>query len=202
MPDRRCPISSARPPLRPSGHRYRLRYALILRIQFALHQRCLALPKRSDVFDASALSRWLELARGDAILKNPDDINAEARSNLWTFSPNEDESCHISGEDLQSFVLAILEARRQWMTQHALQGMIFYCWHDAQIRALRLSLVSRSHGRLPFGCKIRTVENLLDITGHIVEEDWSNDKYADDSADTTTSSDLQYVLPVWRCGLG
>lgn len=38
--------------------------------------------------------------------------------------------------------------------------MTFYCWHDEQASQLRFSLVSASHGRLPFHTDIEVCKDL------------------------------------------
>ena len=52
--------------------------------------------------------------------------------------------------------------------------MLFYCWHEAQTRQLRFSLVSAAHGRLPFGCAIDPGAELASIAADIVNQDWLN----------------------------
>ncbi|WP_242607271.1 hypothetical protein [Comamonas thiooxydans] len=52
--------------------------------------------------------------------------------------------------------------------------MLFYCWHDAQTRQLRFSLVSSTHGRQPFGCAISPSAELAAVAEHIVKKDWLN----------------------------
>jgi len=55
--------------------------------------------------------------------------------------------------------------------------MIFYCWHDFQVRQLRFSLVSKSHGRLPFGCETKQTTDLSSVIEQIVHGDWLNEQY-------------------------
>jgi hypothetical protein len=149
------------------------------------------------MFCSTTLSRWFELAAGDAIVKDPGDIHAEANANLWTFSPGDEESDPITSEALQGFVLAILDERQQWAKRHAVHGMTFYCWHDFQLRAIRFSLVSSSYGRLPFGCRTRTADDLLTITRQSVERDWNNAEYFHDDMADAAGLDDEYVLDVW-----
>ena len=52
--------------------------------------------------------------------------------------------------------------------------MLFYCWHEAQTRQLRFSLVSAAHGRLPFGCAVDPEAKLASIAADIVNQDWLN----------------------------
>lgn len=75
--------------------------------------------------------------------------------------------------------------------------MTFYCWHDVQMRAIRFSLVSSSHGRLPFGCATRTVDDLLTVTRQVVERDWNSAVYFHDDLADAVLPDQEPVLDVW-----
>jgi hypothetical protein len=89
------------------------------------------------------------MAEDDAIVVDLDDIHHEALANMWSFSPDDDAASDLRPEDVAHFVGQVLEARRRLVAEgHA--AMLFYCWHDAQTRQLRFSLVSAAHGRLPF----------------------------------------------------
>jgi hypothetical protein len=148
------------------------------------------------IFHSKVLARWFELAADDSVLKDSADINAEANENLWSFSPSEQEDNKITSEELQLFVFAIMDNRRRWLRQHALSDMTFYCWHDFQARAIRFSLVSSSHSRLPFGCKTKMVTDLLTITQHIVDRDWNNDCIFEWTNDDTGSV-AEQAQQVW-----
>lgn len=88
----------------------------------------------------------------DEIVIDAADINHEASSNLWCFSPCDDEFQGLSAAALVDFINQVMTARREKLSGNS--SMLFYCWHDAQTRQLRFSLVSSTHGRLPFGCAI------------------------------------------------
>lgn len=138
------------------------------------------------------------MAHDDEIVIDVEDINHEAHSNMWSFSPNEEDAHHFTPEDLTDFVSQVLEARRE-----KLQGaapMLFYCWHDAQVRQLRFSLVSAAHGRLPFGCALDETAELQAIAQQIVHSDWQNDNWGqaptDDAEDDAVPKSV-YVLPIF-----
>ncbi len=101
---------------------------------------------------------WLADVRADEVVIDPFDINVEARGNLWTFGP-------LTGADLSAWrgfadgVVAAREGRLRSAGERV-GAMKFYCWHDQQAGQLRVSLVSSSHGRLPFGAE--TVEAKLE----------------------------------------
>lgn len=122
--------------------------------------------------DSPALGRWLSMARDDEIVIDAADINHEASSNLWCFSPCDDESLGLSAAALVDFINQVMTARREKLSGNS--SMLFYCWHDAQTRQLRFSLVSSTHGRLPFGCAINPSAELAAVAEHIAKKDWLN----------------------------
>ncbi|MGK5064933.1 hypothetical protein [Janthinobacterium sp. LB3P112] len=123
---------------------------------------------------STVVNNWLTMAKDDAVEINPDYINHEAMTNMWSFSPTEEETPQIHAADIVEFIGQVIAARRS-----ALKGedMLFYCWHDAQVRQLRFSLVSRSHGRLPFGREVRETQDLALIVDRVVNGDWHNDDF-------------------------
>jgi hypothetical protein len=130
-------------------------------------------------FEDSVVHEWLQLARGDEIVVDDGDINREARENMWVFSPRDDQLGRIDTATAMRFVEEIIRSRRAALSDEALPGMSFYCWHDHQARQLRFSLVSSSHGGLPFACEIREVD-LAGIVGSVVEDDWLNPDWGEE----------------------
>ena len=114
------------------------------------------------------LQQWLEMAKDDPVLVDPDDIRHEARSNLWCFSPRDEQTAGITLAGLCALIKAIVEARRNSVGANT---MLFYGWHDAQARQLRFSLVSHAHGRLPFACETRPTDDVAQIAEHLYA-DW------------------------------
>lgn len=144
---------------------------------------------------STALSNWLTMAKDDAVEIDPDDINHEARTNMWSFSPTDAETPLIHAADIVEFIGQVIAARRS-----ALEGedMLFYCWHDAQCRQLRFSLVSRSHGRLPFRCALRETQDLSLIAERVVNGDWRNeDCMQARSEDGDAQEQVPFILPVF-----
>lgn len=117
------------------------------------------------------------MAEDDAIVVDPEDINHEALANMWCFSPGEDAASDVRPEDLAHFVGQVLEARRRRLAADGHAPMWFYCWHDAQTRQLRFSLVSVAHGRLPFRGPIQQGAALLAIAERAVHGDWFNPQW-------------------------
>ena len=117
---------------------------------------------------ATVLQRWFDMAKDDETVIDRDDINHEAHSNLWHFSPTEAEQVDITAKGLRELINAVLDARRAQLGGSAMR---FYCWHDSQARQLRLSLVSQAHGRLPFAREIRETSDPADVATR-VHADW------------------------------
>jgi hypothetical protein len=99
------------------------------------------------------LSTWLPEVLACEITIASDSINDEARKNLWSFTLTEEEAARISVADVEVFLNAIITSRRQWLLarQFPPGQMRFYFWFDELAGQLRFSLVSDSHGCLPFG---------------------------------------------------
>ncbi|PLY45852.1 hypothetical protein CSZ94_04265 [Janthinobacterium sp. ROICE36] len=135
------------------------------------------------------------MAKDDAVEIDPDDINHEATTNMWRFSPTDEETPQIHAAEIVEFIGQVIAARSSALVG---EDMLFYCWHDAQCRQLRYSLVSRSHGRLPFRCALRETQDLALIVDRVVNGDWRN---AHDMQDATEQGDEQepapFVLPVF-----
>lgn len=80
----------------------------------------------------------------------PDDINAEARGNLWSFALTSNQAAALGLVQVTSFVRAVAAAWDRQLSARGAAPMLLYCWHDEQAAGSRLSLVSAGHGRLPF----------------------------------------------------
>ncbi|WP_409026333.1 hypothetical protein OX462_14220 [Janthinobacterium sp. SUN098] len=144
---------------------------------------------------STVLSHWLTMAKDDAVEIDPDDINHEARTNMWSFSPTDEETPQIHAADIVAFIGEVIAARSSAL---AGEDMLFYCWHDAQCRQLRFSLVSRSHGRLPFRCALRETQDLSLIAERVVNGDWRNEHYMQaPSKDGDAQEPEPFILPVF-----
>ncbi|WP_258000761.1 hypothetical protein [Janthinobacterium sp. ROICE36] len=144
---------------------------------------------------STVVNNWFAMAKDDAVEIDPDDINHEATTNMWRFSPTDEETPQIHAAEIVEFIGQVIAARSSALVG---EDMLFYCWHDAQCRQLRYSLVSRSHGRLPFRCALRETQDLALIVDRVVNGDWRN---AHDMQDATEQGDEQepapFVLPVF-----
>jgi len=106
---------------------------------------------------------WLPEVTADPVVVCPNDIGAEARGNLWSFSLSANQAAAVCVADVIRFAGQVAEARRAWLATHKVGQMVLYWWHDDQAGQLRFSLVSAVHARLPFGCKLVAAKNLDSI---------------------------------------
>jgi hypothetical protein len=135
------------------------------------------------------------MAQDDEVLVDPDDINHEAMTNMWSFSPTDEETPYIEAADIVEFIGQVIAARSSALAGEA---MLLYCWHDAQCRQLRFSLVSRSHGRLPFRCALRETQDLSLIAERVVNGDWRNENYMQAPSEQGDEQEAApFVLPVF-----
>ncbi|MDR3157538.1 MAG: hypothetical protein LBU11_00695 [Zoogloeaceae bacterium] len=142
-------------------------------------------------------SRWLEIVRADEeITVCPEDINHEAVSNLYCFSPGEEEDPEINTSAVQNFLRLVIENRKELLQKIKGPQMLFYCWHDAQCRQLRFSMVSASHDRLPFGCPLRRTDDLQEIVDATVN-DWLNPEYFKNPDTEPDEKEVPFVLDVF-----
>jgi hypothetical protein len=130
-------------------------------------------------FEDSIAHEWLQLARSDEIVVDNSDINREAQGNLWVFSPPDDQLERLDTEAVMRFVDEVIRSRHAVLSDGRLPDMTFYCWHDHQARQLRFSLVSSSHGRLPFACEVKRVD-LRSVVCAVVHDDWLNPNWGEE----------------------
>ena len=148
-----------------------------------------------EMMHSTVLDDWFAMAKDDAVEIDPTDINHEAMRNMWCFSPTDEETPHIHAAELAGFIGRLIAARGS-----AVKGrdMLFYCWHDAQCRQLRFSLVSRSHGRLPFRREVRETQDVSLIAERVVDGDWRNDHVMQEAhVDDDAPQPESFILPVF-----
>ncbi|PHV50831.1 hypothetical protein CSQ91_06680 [Janthinobacterium sp. BJB301] len=144
---------------------------------------------------STVVNNWFSMAKDDAVEIDPDDINHEAMTNMWSFSPTDEETPQIHAADIVAFMEELIAARSSALVG---EEMLFYCWHDAQCRQLRFSLVSRSHGRLPFRCEVRETQDLSLIADRVVNGDWRNEDFMQaPSEEGDEQEQAPFILPVF-----
>lgn len=112
---------------------------------------------------ANPFLEWLAEVSADEVAIRPDDINAEANENLWSFSLSSEQAAAVSVADVETFAKGVADTRRVWLSAHEADPMVLYWWHDELAGQLRCSLVSASHGRLPFRCPVVSVRTFGEI---------------------------------------
>jgi hypothetical protein len=147
------------------------------------------------------LPGWLAEVTTDAVVVCPDDLDAEACGNMWSFSFLPEQAAAVSEAKVVEFLQAIAAARGRSLAAQGTGPMLLYCWNDQQAGQLRLSLVSASHGRLPFGCEVVPVEDLGAVvrsflgSPHLGGIPWSELRPL--TTNEVASKPFPHVLPVW-----
>ena len=112
----------------------------------------------------SIFGDWFKEVSSDILVidETESGLEIEARNNLWSFSISSDQIQGLTKFDVTVFLEDVIESRRQQIIQQfsGQHSMIFYCWHDEQAGQLRFSLVSVSHGCLPFHAHVEVRDKL------------------------------------------
>lgn len=148
----------------------------------------------------SLLLDWLPDVLNDEVISEHNNVNFEARSNMWCFSIPNDEG--ITALDIKSFLNQIIDQRSKQITL----PMTFYVWIDEQAGQLRFSLTSQPKNNLPFGSTLIYSDNLdnfieqfisMQLTGSIAFQDLKPIVLAD----TYDKSDVEYFVHIWAIEL-
>jgi hypothetical protein len=115
---------------------------------------------------------WSAEVASDPVVVRPDNIRAEAKGNLWSFSLSPEQAAAVTVATVLRFAEQVILARRAWLTARNAGEMVLYWWHDAQAGQLRFSMVSAVHGALPFGCKTTQASSHESVI-----EDWLRSSY-------------------------
>jgi hypothetical protein len=113
--------------------------------------------------EQSPFADWLPDVVRDPVVVRPDDIIAEARGNQWSFSLTPSQAASVTIPEVLAFAAEVSRGRTEWLRRHSSAPVVLYWWHDSQAGQLRFSLVSASHGRLPFGCPLSPAPELATI---------------------------------------
>lgn len=97
-------------------------------------------------------SEWLRDIEQNFILFLSNDINEEANGNLHFFDISIENRLLCSTDQVEDFLLKCVKIIRDKCSK---SSMLIYFWVDDMASQLRLSLVKKSFGYLPFGCKIK-----------------------------------------------
>lgn len=148
---------------------------------------------------------WLASMADEDVVVRPDDIEAEAVGNLRSLALTREQAAAVSPSGVETFARGVGDARRAWLASRRTAPMVLYWWHDEQAGHLRFSLVSESHGRLPFGCEIAPASTLAEIATSWLSSTslfgipWNEFKPV--ARDEVPPEPPTLVLPVWTCHL-
>ncbi|QBY05039.1 hypothetical protein E2K93_17135 [Thalassotalea sp. HSM 43] len=131
----------------------------------------------------TTLNQWLNELEVETEIVQSTDINEEANSNLVTFGINESLLKEWGRGSLEDFIGKCAEL---FNSKNTKKTMIFYSWFDDMAGQIRISAVSESHGKLPFGCIIHDVK-LNELIKNINFE--------------TSDVAEPYTLKVWQKGI-
>ncbi len=94
----------------------------------------------------------------------------EAHDNCWGFSFTQEQIESLSSEDLIGFLDTVVEIYQGQLSEWLEQGLefVFYCWFDEQASELRFSVVSASHGSLPFSLSIQVIPDINQLVKHFL----------------------------------
>lgn len=149
---------------------------------------------------------WLEEVGAARVVCAPDDILEEANGNLWHLEAPPEPGPLPEVAQVEALVRSVVEARRRQLRETGGGPMRIYWWHDDLAGQLRFSLVSSSHRRLPFACKIEPAPALGEILSGWLASPWlrgiplSSLSVRESSEDSDTGDpepETPYVLQVW-----
>ncbi len=115
----------------------------------------------------STLKQWLKELENEINIVASVEINEEANGNMFTFGCNE-EMLHDWGKGSVTEFLS--NCASLYQRKNIESPMIFYAWLDEQAGQIRISAVSLSHGKLPFGCKLN-LTNIESVVSGIFSSD-------------------------------
>ncbi len=122
-----------------------------------------------------AFQDWLvEVDAADLTIDTSENgLNHEAQSNQWSFSFTQEQVQSLSLQEVTDFLDTLVESCNRRLSQPEYRpAMIFYCWFDLQASSLRFSLVSVSHGSLPFRSTIKVVSSSAPIVHQFLDSSY------------------------------
>jgi hypothetical protein len=93
-----------------------------------------------------------------------EDLDKEIANNTWSISISNELATELSVKDFMGFFEKVISNRREQIKSSNNQiGMLFYVWFDGQAGQIRFNLITDFDSNLPFGCKIKIIDNLEPI---------------------------------------
>ena len=113
------------------------------------------------------LKNWLLELEKETVIVSSSDINQEANENMVTFGFSQELLKEWEKEAVVEFLTS---CKNIYNAKNRELSMVFYSWFDEQSNQIRISAVSQEHGKLPFECKLNSV-NLNEVVLGIYTED-------------------------------
>ena len=110
----------------------------------------------------STLEKWLAELEEETVIIGSGEINEEARCNMVSFGFSESLLQEWGKESVNKFIHGCADIYRR---KSGAFNMIFYSWFDEQAGLIRMSAVSRTHGKLPFSCELKLSELMQVVDG-------------------------------------
>jgi hypothetical protein len=125
------------------------------------------------------------MARDDEIVVDATDINHEASSNLWCFSPDDEQPQGISAEALANLIGQVVAARQKQLSGDV--PMLFLLLASTGTRHRPGSYASVLYPPRMAGCPSAAPSTLgaklASIAADIVKKDWLNAEWGQDGPD-------------------
>jgi hypothetical protein len=125
----------------------------------------------------------------------------ETATNMWCVSFDDNILESFSKEQFEEFVVAIIENRKQQITQmYNSLPSTFYMWFDEMAVQLRFNILSGHAIQLPFGCHVEIVDSIESIwqefkdSRHQEGISWSELEFFEDDID---DDEEEYILKVY-----
>jgi hypothetical protein len=100
------------------------------------------------------LIKHIEELSTELSLLQSDEVTEEANANMYTFGISEELLQQYGANSVTTF---LIEVSNLYGAQCKSQ-MLFYSWFDEMASQIRVSAVSKKHGKPPFGCNIEPCE--------------------------------------------
>lgn len=155
-----------------------------------------------DMTVENPFHEWLAEVAADEVTVRPADIAAECGGNTWSFSLSPEQAAVVTPADVAAFAASIAESRGAWLIMHRHATMVLYWWHDAMAGQLRFSLVSTTHGRLPFRCDVVRAPFIEAVASDWLGSDMLHGVRPDGKHGTVHEDLAERSLSVWSVVVG
>lgn len=132
----------------------------------------------------------------DKIYIDCENINIEANKNAVSISLTTEDGDRISCVRICEFIFDIILSKQKGINKIGKGSFLFYLWHDFQSLRLRYSTVTkRKNNILPFGYKIKVVDDPSIIVSNFLEGAIQGLPKLVDFIDVSDDKDLDFTTP-------